>query len=61
MSQDSVLPTNTRPQALKVTIPVSPLTRQTLTPENHILFSQRLALLIKRLRAATKEDNTHDQ
>jgi hypothetical protein len=36
-------------------------TLRALTPANHILFSQRLALLIKRVRTATKESNPHDQ
>jgi hypothetical protein len=61
MAQDPVLPTNTRQQLPKATIAVSPRTPLALTPANHILFSQRLALLIKRLRAATKEGTAHEQ
>jgi hypothetical protein len=60
MVQDSLLPTNTRPPSPKATSLVSPTAPRVLTPANHILFSQRLALLIKRLRAATKEGNAHD-
>jgi hypothetical protein len=61
MSQDPRLPTNPRPQSPKATITVSPRTPRALTPANHILFSQRLALLIKRLRTAAKEGNANEQ
>jgi hypothetical protein len=61
MAQDPMLPMSTPPQPPKATITVSLRTPRALTPANHILFSQHLALLIKRLRAATKEGNTHEQ
>jgi hypothetical protein len=44
-----VLPTGTRPQP------------PALDPQHRILFAQRLAVLIKRIRAATKEGNSNER
>jgi hypothetical protein len=61
MAQYPMLPTSTRPQHTAPSIQLLPPVSRVLTPPHHILFAQRLAILIKRLRAVTKEGKTHEQ
>jgi hypothetical protein len=61
MTQYPVLPTGTRPQPINPTSTLLPAAPRTLDPPHRVLFAQRLAVLIKRIRTATKEGNTHEQ
>jgi hypothetical protein len=61
MAQYPVLLTSSQPQHTTPTIQLSSTAPRALTPRHHILFAQRLAILIKRVRAATKEGNANEQ
>jgi hypothetical protein len=61
MAQYPVPPTSTRPQHTTPTIKLVAAAPHTLDPQHRVLFAQRLALLIKRMRAATQEDNADER
>jgi len=61
MAHYPVLPTGTRPQHPAPTIKLPPAVPPALDPHHRLLFAQRLAVLIKRIRAATKEGNSNEQ
>lgn len=56
-----LLRTSIRPQHTAPTITPSPALPRVLNSHHHVLFAQRLAVLIKRMRAATKEGTANDR
>jgi hypothetical protein len=61
MTHSPVLPTSTRPPHTTPAITLSPAAPRTLDPQHRVLFAQRLAVLIKRMRAATKEGKADER
>jgi hypothetical protein len=60
MAQYPVLLMSSQPQHTTPPIKVSSTAPRALTPRHHMLFAQRLAILIKRMRTATKEGNANE-
>jgi hypothetical protein len=61
MTHAPALLTSTRPQHTTPTIKLLAAAPRTLDPQHRVPFAQRLAVLIKRIRTATQEDNAHER